>query len=865
MPPVCLMVAEKPAICNAIANGLSGGAMESRGRTPPIHEFEGDFRGERVLFRVTSVVGHMFSLDFPKQYQSWEGTDPASLFDAPTQRKCESKGVFAMLQRESKRARYLVLWLDCDREGENICFEVMDTVLPHMQRTSGQQVFRAKFSAVTPKDIGQAMRTLGEPNLHESQAVDARQELDLKVGVAMSRHFTTYFHGKYGDLDSSLVSYGPCQTPTLAFCVNRHDEIQTFKSEPYWVVRVQAEPPGGSGGAALDLEWERSRVFDREAADVLLHLVSADGTLACVRSTEGHSKRPRPQPMNTVAMLKAASKVLGLGPQRTMRIAEDLYLRGMLSYPRTESTAYPSSFDFREAVEELSRAGGQLGGYSDRLLRDGIQRPRSGVDMGDHPPITPVRAARGDVLDSDAMRLYSLVARHFLASISADAVFLTQRVEFTCGGERFKASGSQIVSPGWMEVQLGLEAEAQRAIPSYAEGDRVPVRALRLSEGLTSPPGYLTESELIGLMERHGIGTDASIATHINNIQTRNYVSLGGGRTLTPTPLGVVLIHGLGGVDGELVAPRVRANIENNCTLVAQGKADKDIVVAHALENFKRKFAYLCENMYRMDALFECTFSPLAQAGKLLSKCGSCTRLMRLVESGRTRLHCGNCDRTYGLPGSGTVKLLSGQYCPLDGFELVLFSLGNSSKALGEMYPVCPKCYSDTGDQENDGDEGSSAGVSCLQCVHPSCSHSSASLGVCDCPGSCGGKMVLNEYSKPHWRISCSTPDCNLIIRIHQEPKAVRVLDEHCTCGSRKLRVTFRSERNPLDDGRTVHEGCLVCDDLVNSLTEVVEGRTKNLQLIRQERAKRRARSGRGGRGRRGRRPRDPKMSFSDW
>ena len=125
--------------------------------------------------------------------------------------------------------------------------------------------------------------------------------------------------------------------------------------------------------------------------------------------------------------------------------------------------------------------------------------------------------------------------------------------------------------------------------------------------------------------------------------------------------------------------------------------------------------------------------------------------------------------------------------------------------------------------------------------------------------------MVLNEYSKPHWRISCSTPDCNLIIRIHQEPKAVRVLDEHCTCGSRKLRVTFRSERNPLDDGRTVHEGCLVCDDLVNSLTEVVEGRTKNLQLIRQERAKRRARSGRGGRGRRGRRPRDPKMSFSDW
>jgi len=292
-----------------------------------------------------------------------------------------------------------------------------------------------------------------------------------------------------------------------------------------------------------------------------------------------------------VKLLKVGSQSYGLSAQETMRIAEHLYLRGYTTYPRTESTTFSANFNFKEVLTALKEHD-DVGAYAQSLLKHGFNKPRKGVDAGDHPPITPVKAAlRGELRDRE-LKIYDFITANFLACISEDSTYESVRTELLIGEEKFKLKGQVLRDEGFLEV-MPWQRHSDLEVPVYEVGDIIDIVATRVTETRTEPPGYLTEAELIEKMEKHAIGTDASIPTHIANIVERNYVTVQDpGRKLVPTPLGQALVKGYCEIDPELVLPQVRSNIEKSCELIAKGKADFQKVVGHVLHIFKNKFNF---------------------------------------------------------------------------------------------------------------------------------------------------------------------------------------------------------------------------------------------------------------------------------
>uniref|UniRef100_H2YRK7 DNA topoisomerase n=1 Tax=Ciona savignyi TaxID=51511 RepID=H2YRK7_CIOSA len=592
-----LMVAEKPSLALSIAKILSRNSLNTRkgiSSACPVHEYSGKFKGEQVRFKVTSVCGHVMSIDFEGKYNNWEKVDPSELFIAPTIKK-EANPKLNIVKYKMKYSRdsdYIVLWLDCDREGENICFEVLDI------GNKQDAVFRAHFSAITDKDINAALNSLGRPNENESLCVEARQDLDLRLGCAFTRFQTKYFQGKYGDLDSSLISYGPCQTPTLGFCVDRHDKIQSFKPEPFWVIDVKVKCP--NNGPTISLDWSRfaffnfsnsiswihshtilllaflrGRIFDQSVAKMYLSLIKESKKAIIKNITKKEKTKQRPQALNTVEMLRVASASLNIGPQQAMQAAEHLYTRGFISYPRTETTHYPENFDFRSALSTQTRSR-SWGAYVSSLLSTGFTKPRKGSDAGDHPPITPMLCAtEQEIGGHDSWRLYEYIVRHFIATLSPDCTYMHTVVQFKIADETFTCTGSLPLKAGFTEVMPWQSINDHQTLPTLQTGDECSVERAELLDRKTSPPDYLTESELITLMEKHGIGTDASIPTHINNIGQRNYVTVISGRKLQPTNLGIMLVHGYNKIDADLVQPTMRSAVEKQLNLIAQGNKNQ--------------------------------------------------------------------------------------------------------------------------------------------------------------------------------------------------------------------------------------------------------------------------------------------------
>ncbi|MBW0466658.1 hypothetical protein O181_006373 [Austropuccinia psidii MF-1] len=602
-----LCVAEKPSIAKSITEILSGSQFTTRQslnrfvknydftyRLPPSPQF--------ANFTVTSVLGHLTQSNFGNEYKSWNGCDPFVLFDAPINHfiNPDHKGIERNLHAEARRADRLMIWTDCDREGEHIGSEIVSVC---RKVNPGILISRARFSAIIPAQIHNACQTAGQLDMRQAYAVETRIELDLRIGAALTRSQTLGLQPRFAQLANNVISYGPCQFPTLGFVVDQYEKVKAFVPEPFWYIYIVFE----KDGSTTEFKWKRHRLFDWHAAFVLYEMC-ADNPRATIKDIQlKPAVKWKPLPLTTVELQKSGSRLLHLTPKVILDIAEKLYQKGLVSYPRTETDQFDRDFDFMALIEKQMNDA-QWGGFATKLKNEGgFQTPRNGKKNDKaHPPIHPT--AHANNLNADEKRVYDFITRRYLACCSKNAVGKTTTVEISITNEEFVATGLVIIERNYLEVYV-YDKWSGNTLPDFQTGETFIPSVCELKEGSTTRPNLLTEADLVSLMDKNGIGTDATIAEHIAKIIERNYVFKtreGATQYLVPSTLGIGLVEGYNaiGLDKSLSKPQLRRETERRMSRICEGSRSKGDVLTQTIDEYrdvflrtKRAFATIIEQV----------------------------------------------------------------------------------------------------------------------------------------------------------------------------------------------------------------------------------------------------------------------------
>lgn len=433
-----------------------------------------------------------------------------------------------------------------------------------------------------------------------------RIELDLRIGAAFTRLQTLQLKSLGDLLSDKIISYGSCQFPTLGFVVERYFRVKNFKPETFWYIKVTYL----RDGVQVKFAWSRIHLFDRAIVTIIFEKC-LDARLAKVTKVQ---KKPtskwRPLPLTTVELQMQGSRFLRMDSKKVMKIAEQLYQQGWISYPRTETDQFSQDFNLRALVEKQSQDN-NWGAYAQGLIDGAFRQPRQGRNNDQaHPPIHPVNYVTSASLSDDERRVYEFVVRRFLACCSDDAEGEATDIDIEWGGEGFHTHGLLVLARNYLDVYVYDRWESSQQLPQFELGETFEPTEAFMTDGKTTAPGYLTEPELIGLMDANGIGTDATMADHISMIKDRNYVAArpkaaaaGGGRNsvqeFIPTRLGVALVEGYDniGLDVSVSKPFLRKEIELKMKAICEGRKTKAEVVHESIEEYREVFGRTQRNI----------------------------------------------------------------------------------------------------------------------------------------------------------------------------------------------------------------------------------------------------------------------------
>jgi DNA topoisomerase I len=584
-----LIVTEKNNSAKKIAEILSGGtAKEGASYKTPYYEWS-DESGEQMTI---GLKGHVLNPAFPESYNNWQETNPRDLIDAELIKEPTDKNVVRALKKVAKDADDIVIATDYDREGELIGLEALQEVVesnPELAVSNNGDfagVKRARYSALTKDEIQRAFDNLDELSMPLANAGAARQDMDLIWGATLTRSVSMATR-RFG---SNFLSVGRVQSPTLGLIVQRELERRAHEPEPFWEVTAKFAHPDGDFTA----EHTTDRFWKKAEAEAAVANSKSPGTVKEI--TARKNTRQPPTPLNTTAFTTDASNRLGITPSRAMRIAEDLYMDGYISYPRTDNTVYPKSVDTKELVKQLVGID-DFKAASFLLDKSSLEATRGKKETTDHPPIYPTQAVNPKRLEARSeahRRVYELVARRFLATFSPPMISESTRANIETAkatadaesGETYFVRGSVVLDPGFAAIYTYARS-ADTEIPKLEEGQELDLEGVEMEGKETPPPPRISQGKLIEMMEERGLGTKATRADIIQKLYDRGYVF---GNPPEPSETGIAMSKAFEHYVPRMATPDMTAEMEAEMDQIAAGEMTKDQVLADSRDMLRSAF-----------------------------------------------------------------------------------------------------------------------------------------------------------------------------------------------------------------------------------------------------------------------------------
>ena len=534
------IIAEKPSVAREIARIVGATKRE-----------EGYFEGGG--YAVTWAFGHLVQLAMPDGYgihgfvRDNLPIIPETFTLIPRQEKTEKgykpdSGVVSQIKtitRLFKESEQIIVATDAGREGELIfryLYHYIGCATPFV---------RLWISSLTDKAIREGLRNLEAGNKYDNLylAAKARSESDWLVGINGTQALSIAAgHGTY--------SVGRVQTPTLAMVCARYWENRRFTPEAFWQLHIAAD--GGNGEVVKFSSSEKWK--EKEPATELYNKIKETGTATVTKAERKEKTEDTPLLYDLTTLQKEANAKHGFTAEQTLEIAQKLYEKKLITYPRTGSRYIPEDV-FAEIPKFLAFIG-NLPEWKEKVNLKAVPTRRS-VDGGkvtDHHALL-VTGEKPLFLSKEDSIVYQMIAGRMIEAFSEKCVKDTASVTAECAGAEFVAKGSIIKQAGWRAV-YGEEEKEETILPGWQEGDTLTLKAASITEGKTKPKPLHTEATLLSAMETAGkeieddalhqalkdcgIGTPATRAAIIETLFKRGYMERCK-KSLVPTEKGLAL------------------------------------------------------------------------------------------------------------------------------------------------------------------------------------------------------------------------------------------------------------------------------------------------------------------------------------